>query len=128
MRKIHTKCLQNFETEITNGKHTLLADEPHKLGGNDAGLTPRELLHASLASCSAITMRMYGNRKGWELGGIYVDIEKVLGEDDQTSLLKKISFDAELDQKQKERLKTIASKCPVHKLLTEVIDIETEIV
>jgi uncharacterized OsmC-like protein len=61
--------------EIRGGDHVLTADESRKDGGNDEGPSPQELLAASLASCTAVTMEMYAKRKGWDVGGIEVEID-----------------------------------------------------
>ena len=61
--------------EIRGGDHVLTADEPRKEGGNDEGPSPQELLAASLASCTAITIEMYAKRKGWNIGEVEVDVD-----------------------------------------------------
>ena len=65
----------NFRHEVKVRAHTLTADEPEDSGGDDIGPSPEELLAASLASCTAITMEMYAKRKGWDMAGLEVDCE-----------------------------------------------------
>ena len=65
----------NFSHTISVRDHQLIADEPRALGGEDEGPNPEELLAASLASCTAITIEMYAQRKGWEVGPVEVDVE-----------------------------------------------------
>ena len=87
-------------------------------GGEDAGPDPQELLAVSLASCTAITMEMYAGRKGWDIGHVEVDVEYTPGRarlSDQVRAL--VRLPAELPDEQVERLKVIAAKCPVHRVL-----------
>ena len=58
---------QKYKTEIQAGNHIIMADEPEELGGGNLGFTPTELLESSLAACTAMTIRMYADRKGWDL-------------------------------------------------------------
>lgn len=117
----------SYVSALSNGRHEVIADEPIEKGGTDTGFTPRELLFASLASCSSITMTMYANRKGWDVREIKVEVEHVeVGEEGVVN--KKISFVGNLDEKQIERLKVIAGKCPIHKTLEGCMEIRTEIV
>jgi putative redox protein len=98
--------------------HTITADEPRDQGGDDAGPSPQELLAASLASCSAITMEMYAKRKGWNVDGLRVDCEYLpaeRGHPTQFNLIMKMP--AHLDQEQIDRLAVIAARCPVHRTL-----------
>ncbi len=127
MPHIHAVNRQSYKTVLTNGKHQILADEPESLGGTDNGLAPRELLHASLASCAAITMRMYANRKEWEIDEIEVWVEPMLDtETEEMYLRKQIALKGNLDEKQLKRMKQISDKCPIQKLLSNSITIKTE--
>lgn len=115
-----------YVTEISSETNSLIADEPTSLGGNDKGMAPMELLASSLAACTCITLRMYANRKQWDVQSIetYIDIES---KDTQTIFERKISFSGTLSNEQTERLLDIANHCPVHKLLTHTIKINTSI-
>lgn len=116
-----------YRAEIRNGRHALTADEPLNPGGGDAGPTPDELLEAALASCTAITLRMYANRKEWPVTetNVAVNLER---KDDKTIFTRNIQVEGILDEAQKERLLQVAKACPVSKTLSGAIDISTQIV
>ena len=98
--------------------HTLTADEPKDEGGDDTGPSPQELLAASLASCTAITMEMYAQRKGWELGDVTVDVDyEPAQRGSPTRFRMVVNFPKELPEDQRERLMQIGAKCPVHRVL-----------
>jgi putative redox protein len=80
MKKVISKSQEQYTTKIVNERHEIFADEPFDIGGNDMGMRPTELLHGALAGCTSITMRMYANRKGWDLGEIYVEVERIENE------------------------------------------------
>lgn len=108
---------QGYEHEVEIREHRLIADEPEDKGGGDAGPKPTELLAASLATCTAITIEMYADRKEWELGAVEVAVDY-----EEPSRETPASFDvriktAELSDEQRERILVIASKCPVHRTL-----------
>ncbi|MES2277476.1 MAG: OsmC family protein [Bacteroidota bacterium] len=113
-----------YQTVITAGKHTLLADEPEDLGGTDTGMSPNQLLLASLSSCTAITLQMYIKRKMWVVDEITVDLELYTT---PTGILIKssIAIKGNVTDEQKKRLQQIADVCPVHKMLTGEVVIET---
>ena len=117
MASASTRRRGRFETEVEIRDHRLSADEPPGSGGDDKGPSPTELLAASLASCTAITIEMYADRKEWELGAVEVDVDWP----DATKGGKKIDVEirilAELSDEQRQRLLVIAGHCPVHRLL-----------
>jgi putative redox protein len=107
-----------FRHSVHVRDHTLTVDEPLDLGGQDVGPDPQELLAASLASCTAITMEMYAVRKGWDIGGVEVDVEYSPAErgcPTKFELVMRLPDD--LPEEQVERLRVIAAKCPVHRAL-----------
>jgi putative redox protein len=109
---------QGYEHELEIREHRLTADEPEDKGGGDAGPKPTELLAAALASCTAITLEMYADRKEWELGQLEVAVEFTEGGPDAPAAFRvEIKVPAELSDEQRERLLVIASKCPVHRTL-----------
>ncbi|PTQ96718.1 putative redox protein [Mucilaginibacter yixingensis] len=115
-----------YQTTITGGKHTIIADEPEEVGGTDTGMSPYELLLASLSSCTAITLQMYINRKMWVVEEIIIDQQLYINEG-FTLITSNLTFKGDLTDEQKKRLEVIAEKCPVHKILTGEVKIETRI-
>lgn len=107
-----------FTHEIDVRSHRLLADEPAEHGGEDDGPSAQELLAASLASCTAITMEMYAKRKGWDIGRIAVEAEYSPAERGAPTRFRLVlKLPASLTEEQLERLSVIAAKCPVHRTL-----------
>ena len=99
-------------------QHRLNADEPVDAGGDDAAPSPQELLAASLASCTAVTMEMYAARKGWELRDCEVAVEYVPADRGcPTKFSLTLRLPSDLTDEQVQRLKIIATKCPVHRTL-----------
>jgi putative redox protein len=105
------------------GGHTLVIDEPVAAGGKDTGPSPTRLLAASLAGCIAVTMEMYAKRKDWEIGAVEVDVDVEYEGFAPSSFAVSLRLPKELSEEQRERLTTIARKCPVHKVLAT----ETEV-
>ena len=118
MRNAVARRRQNFETEVEIRGHRLIVDETEDDGGGDAGPRPTELLAASLASCTTITIVMYADRKGWDVGAVEVGVHyKTPSVDGGPSFDLNIRIPTELTDEQRERILVIASKCPVHKTL-----------
>ncbi|HEY8933626.1 MAG TPA: OsmC family protein [Cyclobacteriaceae bacterium] len=115
-----------YVTELQSGSHTLYADEPFDNGGKDLGPGPGDFLRMSLASCTAITLRMYANRKNFDVQKIQVKVstEDVSG---KTIFHREISIKGNLDEQQHKRMLQIAKACPVHKVLINPIEIETDL-
>jgi putative redox protein len=109
---------QGFAHEVEiEGGHSLVSDEPASAGGNDEGPSPTRLLAASLAACTAITVEMYADRKGWELGELEAEVETSYEGPVPTRFEVILRLPAALEPDQVEKLLVIASKCPVHKAL-----------
>ena len=107
-----------FAHDLHVGGHRLLADEPEEHGGEDMGPSPQELLAASLASCTAVTMEMYAERKGWNVDGLEVDCRYSPAERGCPTRFEMIMrMPAHLSEEQVERLQVIAAKCPEHRTL-----------
>ena len=107
-----------FRHTVKVRSHDLTADEPAAQGGSDAGPSPQELLAASLASCTAVTMEMYAARKGWDIGGVEVCVDYTPAERGcVTSFNLVLRLPDGLSDEQVERLRIIAAKCPVHRTL-----------
>ncbi|HSI79668.1 MAG TPA: OsmC family protein [Solirubrobacterales bacterium] len=106
------------DVEIEGG-HSLVIDEPEAVGGNDLGPSPARTVAAALAACTAITVEMYADRKGWDLGRIEVDAELVQGpKASLESFTVTLRIPEALDADQEQRLLRIAGKCPVHRALS----------
>ena len=118
--------LTQYQTVVNSGGHGLITDEPLEAEGSNTGMNPFSLLLASLASCTAITLRMYINRKMWPIEEIKADVEmfKTLT---GTRIETRLSFKGEVSDEQRDRLLKIANACPVHKILVGNIDINTVI-
>lgn len=128
-----------FTTTLQTEKHSLIADEPEQVGGDDFGPSPYDYLSASLAACTVMTLKLYAERKQWDLQEVYAYITYSKKHSDDLMLdieapkridhlMKKLSFVGDLDDAQKQRLKEIASRCPVHKTLQSEVIIDTELI
>lgn len=117
-----------YTTSIEARTHQLVADEPISENGKDLGMAPNELLAASLASCTSITLRMYTDRKEWNTGNISVTVEIEKNELQQVVFTRKIHLENELEAAQKDRIIAIANACPVHKILSGQISVETKLI
>jgi putative redox protein len=96
----------------------IVVDEPADAGGTDTGPRPTQLLASSLAGCTAITIEIYAERKGWELDGLEVTVDmQADAERKPTHFAVEVALPAGLDDEQRRKLMVIAAKCPVHKLL-----------
>ena len=117
MRAIATRR-SNYTHDLKVGKHQLTADEPEDTGGDDMGPSPQELLAASLASCTAITMEMYAKRKGWNVDGMAVECDYQPAERGAVTRFELVmKMPAHLSDEQVRKLQVIAAKCPVHRTL-----------
>ena len=106
----------------------ILSDEPIRNGGKGLGLSPKELLCASLASCTGITLRMYANHKQWDLKEVDVRVELKQEESGNLTFLQRhIHLIGELNEEQTARLLAVANNCPVHKILRHTIQVNSEI-
>lgn len=122
---VHTSISEEkYHSKIAAGAHVLIADEPANEGGADLGPTPIQLLAGSLGSCTTITLRMYADRKGWPLQGADVDVT-IDRTTTQASIQRKIRLHGPLDETQRARLMQVADACPVHKMLSAAIAINT---
>jgi len=109
---------ERFSHDVTIRHHRLTADEPTERGGLDDGPSPQELLAASLASCTAVTMEMYAKRKGWDVAGLEVDCRYTPAERGCPTRFELVMrMPPTLTDEQVERLQVIAAKCPVHRTL-----------
>jgi putative redox protein len=119
MKAIARRTARNaFTHRIDIRQHQITVDEPSEHGGDDEGPSPQELLAASLASCTAVTMEMYAKRKGWDLGAVEVKCEYAPAERGCMTTFKLVlRLPDGCTEEQVERLRAIAAKCPVHRVL-----------
>ena len=114
----------NYTVSLVAGHHKLISDEGTAAGGQDAGATPHELLCAALAACTAITLRMYAQRKEWALQAVHVNVLlKVEGK--EHSVTRRLRFEGSLDEAQRARLADIAERTPVTLTLKQGVTITT---
>jgi putative redox protein len=108
----------NYKHDVAVREHRVIVDEPRESGGHDEGPSPQELLAASLASCTAITMEMYAQRKGWDVSGVEVACEYTPAERGCPTKFELIlRLPSDLSEEAVDRLRVIAAKCPVHRTL-----------
>ncbi|MDR6160302.1 MULTISPECIES: OsmC family protein [Chryseobacterium] len=119
---------EKYYTEVVAGENTLITDEPVDKGGGNKGFNPFEILATSLASCTAATLRMYIDRKEWNIDTINVEVELENFPLTKRAIFKRdITFEGTiLDEEQMKRLRAIADACPIHKILTNDIEILTK--
>lgn len=129
----------SFQTDIETSSHVLTADEPASVGGGGAGPNPYELLLAALGACSAMTIRLEADRKGWPLQSASLALrherrhaEDCVECDDPSARLDHIDIDLQLQgdltDEQRDRLREVADRCPVHKTLTGDLRITTKLI
>lgn len=127
-----------YTTQIWSGNHHWIADEPEKMGGDNLGPSPYDMLSAALGTCTAMTLRMYANRKKWDLQEVEVHVENSkehmddlqAGENSRSKIdvfRRYVTVKGELDEVQINRLLEIADKCPVHKTLSSSSKIITSL-
>jgi putative redox protein len=114
----------NYAVSLTAGHHQLSADEHPELGGRDSGPAPYELLCAALGACTAITLRMYAQRKQYRLQAVHVDVH-FKKEGGEGAIARVLSFEGELDDEQRTRLADIAERTPVTLTLKQGVPITT---
>jgi putative redox protein len=111
------------DVEIEGG-HSLVIDEPEASDGADQGPSPTRTLAAALAACVAITVEMYAARKEWDVGEVEVEVEMEYGEKSQPrSFAVTLKLPQGLSEEQIERLGVVASKCPIHRMLSDGVEL-----
>lgn len=132
VRVLHVESLQH---ELSARGHSVLLDEPEDAGGDDRGPNPYELLLGALGACTAMTLRLYAERKGWPLDDVVVELDhhqshredcEDCDEEERrlTTIQRTIRLTGELDDEQRDRLLEIARRCPVHRTLEGKVEIE----
>lgn len=121
MKRIATAVVMrigpDYAQSITTGGFELMSDEPVSAGGGNAGPAPYGLILAGLGSCTAITLKMYADRKGWDIGTLQVSLTLEKDADGKNLITRTLSTDAALDDAQWDKLIEIAGKTPVTKTL-----------
>ena len=115
-----------YQTIANSGNHSIIVDEPTELDGSDSGMNPFGLLLSSLGSCTIITLRMYIDRKMWVVDEISIELE-IFAVEKGHLIQSKLDFKGELTTEQISRLLTIANSCPIHRVLSGNITMETSI-
>ena len=139
MTEVVVRSLGGLAQEIDARGHMLRADEPRDAGGADSGPGPYELLLAALGACTAMTVRLYANRRGWPLEGVEVVLrhERIHARDCEDCdsrdarlerVTKRLSFLGPLDAAQRQRLAEIAERCPVQRTLQATVQVEQQLV
>jgi putative redox protein len=129
---------EGFTTDVVAGRHRMIADEPISVGGQNLGPSPYDLLLASVGTCTAMTLRMYANRKKWNLEEVEVhlshsrehikDCEECETSESKIDVIKKeIKVSGDLDAEQVNRLLEISARCPVHRTISGKVHFESEI-
>lgn len=121
--------VEKYKITVQWRNGSFITDEPESSGGKDLGPDPYTLLLSSLASCTLATLRMYIDRKQWNIPEIKVELNMFQDRSERllTTIERKISFDEQVQEEQKEKLLLIAGKCPVSQLLENQIVIATNI-
>ena len=118
MAKVTARRREGYTHDVeTDSGHTLVIDEPEETGGSNAGPSPTRTLASALAACTAITVEMYAGRKEWELGDVEVDVEMSYEGFVPNEFNVVLRVGADLTGEQLERIRVIAGKCPVHRVL-----------
>ncbi len=140
MKTVTATLRDKFQTDLYMGDHEFRADEPEKAGGDNTGPNPYDLVLASLAACTAMTVRWYANHKKLDLKGCRVTLEydRIHARDcaacDKSDPFKKLEYvrriveiEGDFSDEEKEKLKSIPAKCPVSRTLKGGIVIEDEV-
>ena len=125
LRLLHATLGERYQTSLTARTHVFAADEPADVGGADTAPSPVELLMGSLAACTAITLRMYAQRKGWPLDGVQVRVDYT--STPTPSMVKHITMRGTLDAAQQARMLEVAEACPVAKLLRAGVTMQSRL-
>ncbi len=124
---VQGKRLNQLAAEIVAGHFSIVSGVSEKSGGNDEGPDPHELLEAALTACTIITLQMYANRKQIPLSSTQVVVKVESESTEATRISRKIQLEGNLSEQDRQKLLEIANKCPIHKLLSSRITIDSEL-
>lgn len=124
-RTVVTKGEGLINVAETDTGHSLVFDASETAGGTGAGFSPTEAVSSALAACTAMTVEMYAGRKDWDVEGIRVQVDTEYDGPKPSKFTVMLELPDHLDAEQKERLRVVAHKCPVHRLLIENVTVET---
>ncbi len=116
-----------YVQHVTAGAHTLLADEPKDRDGGDAGPAPFDYLLAALGTCTSITLRMYADRKGWDLGNVSVKLEYIRESKEVARITRAVSVSAPISEEQRARLADIIERTPVTLAIKQGVGIASNV-
>ncbi len=124
------RTAEGYRVEARAGANTVLLDESVAEGGGGSGMTPQEAFSAALAGCAAMTMTMYAKRKGWPLerASVTTTVERAAKPGEPNRIVQEITLEGPLDAEQRERLREIAGRCPVHRFVTGPTTLEERLV
>lgn len=117
----------NYIQHLTSGRHQLLADEPTERAGGDAGPAPFDYLLAALGSCTSITMRMYADRKGFDLGNVSIKLEYIRESKEVARITRHVSVSAKISEEQRARLADIIERTPVTLVIKQGVGIASSV-
>jgi putative redox protein len=126
-RIVRVRGGRKFTRVVGIGPHKLISDEPEPFG-SDTGPTPIEFLLAALATCTSMTVQMYAERKGWELTEIGVSTQMDYRSGPRGQIIKEVQVAGNLDTEQINRLVAVADRCPVQRMLSESVVVQTRTV
>ena len=125
---VNTLNADNFRHSLNIDNHELFTDLPKSLGGDDTAPSPHDYFDAALASCKALTLKLYAQRKGIPLTGVTVEVTRDDSEEQKGNLNVKLTLKGVLTDQQRDELHRIADRCPIHKLMTTAeVSIETKL-
>ena len=117
----------HYQVRIHTGEHSFLMDEPVEAGGLATGPSPFDLLSSALAGCTLMTLQLYAARKGWAIDGLGVEVTHQKGEPGVKDRFETVLNLGDATDEQRERLLTIAQRCPAHLVLEHGADVPTSI-
>lgn len=130
---VHSKAEKGLQHEIKAGSHEWIADAGQEVGGQETGPNPHELMLAALGSCTSMTMKLFAQRRGWHLQEVTIKLNEEAIEDPNnpgkkiSKITRDIHVKGDLNKEQLDTLRSIADKCPIHKLLVESKQILTQL-